>query len=51
MKFALINKKNKLKFLTLTKYVIESIRENILYITLSINTSKIKSLFTNISKL
>lgn len=49
--FSLLNKRNKLIILILTRYAAESIRKNIVYIALNINTYKIKSLYTNISRI
>lgn len=37
--------------LVLIRYVIENIRKSIVYIALSINICKAKSLYTNISKI
>lgn len=51
MRFALLDKRNELIFLISIEYMAEDIRESIIYITLSINTCKAKSLSTNISRL
>lgn len=51
MNFTLLNKKNEFMILALTRYTAKSIRRNIIYIALSINTCKTKSLYTNTSEI
>lgn len=49
MRFFLLDRRNKLIFLALIKYIIEDIKKSTIYITLSINNYKVKNSSTNIS--
>lgn len=50
MRFTLLNKKSEFIISTPTKYTIEDIGENIMYITLNISTYKARNLYININK-
>lgn len=51
MSFTLLNRKIELIILALIGFIAEDIERSIIYIALSINTCKAKSLYTNISRL